>query len=377
MRRILVIGHNDLRLFFKSKTSLVWLFLIPTAFVYFMGFAARGPGDPANRQPPVLIDNQDTNFLSRALLDEMNAGGMRVVTPTNAGNAARELRIPADFTERTLRGERTRLKFLRHENAGEADGAMLELRLARALIGLNGHLLEAATRDGTMATLTGERLREIREAPNPVELNARFGGRSPVPSGYNFSLPGNLVMYLMLNLLIFGGTSMAAARRNGVIKRLMTSAASRREIVLGKVYGNTLLGAAQVAYFLLAGKFLFRVNLGANLPGVMLLLLILAWVAGGLGVLVGSCLASEDRMIPVCVLTSLLMGALGGCWWPLEIAPPVFKTIALCFPTGWALAGLHQLISFGAGIEAALLPMAALLGFGILANILAVRFFRT
>jgi ABC-type multidrug transport system permease subunit len=310
------------------------------------------------------------------LLAEMNAQGMWVVDPTNAGKAARELRIPGDFTERTRRGQKTRLLFLRREGAGEADGAMLDLRLTRALIGLNGHLLEAIARDGTMAALTEKSLREIREAPNPVNLDSRFAGRKPVPSGYNFSLPGNLVMYLMLNLLIFGGTSMAASRRNGILKRLTTSGASRLEIVVGKIYGNALLGGAQIIYFLLLGKFVFHVNLGANLPGVILLLLILAWVAGALGVLAGSCLPSEDRVVPICVLTSLLMGALGGCWWPLEVAPPVFKTIALCFPTGWALAGLNQLISFGAGIQAALLPMAVLLGFGAAANFLAVRFFR-
>jgi ABC-2 type transport system permease protein len=158
--------------------------------------------------------------------------------------------------------------------------------------------------------------------------------------------------------------------------RLMTSAASPLEIVLGKIYGNSLLGAAQIVYFLLLGKFVFHVNLGANLPGVILVLVVLAWVAGALGVLAGSCLSSEDRVIPICVLASLLMGALGGCWWPLEIAPPVFKTIALCFPTGWALAALNQLISFGAGIDAALLPMAVLFGFGAVANILAIRCFR-
>jgi len=377
MQRILDIGHKDLRLFFKSKTAYVWLFLIPTAFVYFLGFAARGPGDPSNRQPPVLIDNKDTNFLSRALLEEMNAQGMWVVDPTNAGKAVRELRIPGDFTARTLSGQRTRLPFLRREGAGEADGAMLELHLTRALIGLNGHLLEAIARDGTAAALTEKSLREIREAPNPVTLNSHFAGRKPVPSGFNFSLPGNLVMYLMLNLLIFGGTSMAASRRDGILKRLTTSGASPLEIVLGKIYGNTLLGAAQIVYFLLLGKFVFHVNLGANLPGVILILVILAWVGGALGVLAGSCLPSEDRVIPICVLTSLLMGALGGCWWPLEIAPPVFKTIALCFPTGWALAGLHQLISFGAGIQAALWPMVVLLGFGAVANILAIRFFRS
>jgi ABC-2 type transport system permease protein len=376
MQRILDIGHNDLRLFFKSKTAYVWLFLIPTAFVYFLGFAASGPGDPSNRQPPVLIDNKDTNFLSRALLEEMNAQGMWVVDPTNAGKAARELHIPSDFTARILKGQRTKLPFLRREGAGESDGAMLELRLTRALIGLNGHLLEAIGRDGTAGNLTEADLREIRDAPNPVNLNSHFAGRRPVPSGFNFSLPGNLVMYLMLNLLIFGGTSMASSRRSGILRRLTTSGASRLEIVVGKIYGNALLGGAQIIYFLLLGKFVFHVNLGANLPGVILLLLILAWVAGALGVLAGSCLPSEDRVVPICVLTSLLMGALGGCWWPLEVAPPVFKTIALCFPTGWALAGLNQLISFGAGIQAALLPMAVLLGFGTAANFLAIRFFR-
>jgi ABC-type multidrug transport system permease subunit len=376
MRRILAIGHTDFRVFFKSKTAYIWLFVIPTAVIYFLGTAIHGPGDPQNRQPPVLIDNQDTNFLSRALLEEMNAQGMWVVDATNAQKAARELRIPADFTGRALRGEKTRLKFIRREGAGEADGAMLELRLTRALIGLNGHILEAVSREGTIAALTEERLREIREAPNPLLLDSRFAGRKPQPSGYNFSLPGNLVMYLMLNLLIFGGASMAAARRNGILKRLTTSAASRLEIVLGKIYGNTLLGAAQIVFFLLLGKFVFHVNLGANLPGVILVLLILSWVAAALGVLAGSCLPSEDRVVPVCVLASLLMGALGGCWWPLEIAPPVFKTIALCFPTGWALEGLNQLISFGAGLQAALVPIAVLLGFGVAANALAIRFYR-
>ena len=78
---ILAIGHNDLRLFFKSKTSFIWLFLIPTAMVYFLGLANHEPGDPTDRHPPVLIDNKDTNFLSAALLEEMNAEGMWVVAP--------------------------------------------------------------------------------------------------------------------------------------------------------------------------------------------------------------------------------------------------------------------------------------------------------
>lgn len=170
---------------------------------------------------------------------------------------------------------------------------------------------------------------------------------------------------------------MATERRNGVIRRLMVHPVTKIELVMGKIYGLMLLGAVQILFFLAVGKFALGVNLGANLPAVTLTLLVLGWVGSSMGVLVGSLFAADDRVTGICVMASLLMGALGGCWWPLEIAPPALKTVALCLPTGWALAALHQLISFGSGFGAVLLPLAVLLAFGAAANLLAARFFRS
>ncbi len=377
MKQLLAIGHNDLRLFLKHKSAYVWLFLMPLAFVYFMGFASRGPGDPYNRHPPVLIENQDTNFMGRIFLDELSAQNLWLLNPTNRESAARVIRIPPDFTSNVLAGTQTRLQFLQRDSTAEADAALIELRLVRALIAINGHLLEAATATNAPETLTEDKLHAVMAEPDPVSLNARFAGRKPVPTGFNFSLPGNLVMYLMMNLLIFGGTALAAERRNGVIKRLSISPVTRVGLVGGKIYGLTLLGVVQILFFLAMGRFVFHVNLGANLPAVTLVLLVFAWVAGSFGVLAGSVLAEADRVIGVCVLASLLMAALGGCWWPLEIGPPALKTISLCLPTGWALQALHQVISFGNGFGAVLKPIAVLLGFGAVANLLAARFFRS
>ena len=45
----------------------------------------------------------------------------------------------------------------------------------------------------------------------------------------------------------------------------------------------------------------------------------------------------------------------------MEIAPPAQKIIALCLPTGWALAALNQVISFGSDFSAVLKPIAMLL----------------
>jgi len=377
MKRSFDIGHNDLRLFLKSKSAYIWLFIVPLVFVYFMGFANRGPGDPSNRKPPVLVENHDPGFLGRVFLDELDTQGMWLLNPTNRETAARTIRIPTNFTSRVVSGEQSKVGFLKRDGSAEAEAAIIEVRLVRALVAMNSHLLEAAKQTNAPATLTEEQLREVMKKPNPVRLNATFAGRKPVPSGFNFSLPGNLVMYLMMNLMIFGGASVAAERGNGVIRRLLVHPVTKLELVMGKIYGLMLLGAVQIVFFLVVGKFAMGVNLGANLPAVMLTLLVLGWVGSSFGVLVGSLFAAEDRVTGVCVLASLLMGALGGCWWPLEIAPPAFQSLALCLPTGWALKALHQLISFGSGFGAVLLPLGVLLAFGAVANLLAARFFRS
>lgn len=377
MNRVLDIGHNDLRLFLKSKSAYIWLFAVPLAFVYFMGFANRGPGDPYNRRPPVLVENLDTNFLGRVFLDELGAQGMWLLDPTNRESAARTIRIPADFTVRMLAGEQSKVGFIKRDGSAESDAMLIEARLVRALIAMNSHLVEAARQTNAPESIKEEQLREVMKKPNPVTLDAKFAGRKPVPSGFAFSLPGNLVMYLIMNLMIFGGASVGAERRNGVIRRLMVHPLTNGELVMGKIYGLILLGAVQIGFFLLVGKFLLGVNLGANLPAVALTLLVLGWVGGSLGVLVGSVFASEDRVVGLCVLVSLLMGALGGCWWPLEIAPPALQKLALFLPTGWALKGLHQLISFGSGFGAVVMPLIVLLAFGLCANLLAARFFRS
>ena len=73
MKRVLEIGHNDLRIFLRGKTGWVWLFVVPFVFVYFTGIGFGGSGAPENPRPAVLVENEDTNFLGAALMEELNA----------------------------------------------------------------------------------------------------------------------------------------------------------------------------------------------------------------------------------------------------------------------------------------------------------------
>ncbi|HOD47664.1 MAG TPA: hypothetical protein PKK58_09830, partial [Opitutaceae bacterium] len=104
MKNILSIGHNELRLFMKSRTALLWLFVLPLAFVALMARFSFGDGRSSNRFPPVLIENADTGFLGNVFIDTLSAQGLWRIDPEKdtKNKPIRTIRVPADFTTRVL-----------------------------------------------------------------------------------------------------------------------------------------------------------------------------------------------------------------------------------------------------------------------------------
>jgi ABC-2 type transport system permease protein len=375
MRHVLLIGHHDARLFLRERSSYIWLFVVPLIFVYFMGLAVGGPGGPSVARPTVLIDNRDTGFLGRVFLKELGEQGLDVVGQKGVKGAERGITIPADFTQRVLGKDQVKLVFFKIEGSSDPAAALVEVRLMRALVAMNGRLIEHAVKSNGAAP-TEDALVALLEEPNPVSLQSSYAGRRPRPVGFSLSLPGTLVMYLFLNLLVFGGASVANERRTGVLRRLTVNPVTRRDLVFGKMYGLMLLAGVQVVFFMIVGQYLFGVNVGENLFGIVLTLLVFSWVAASLGVLIGSLVKAEEKVVGLCLLLALPMAAIGGCWWPIEIVPKFLQYAALATPTGWALIGLHQLITFGGGLAEAGKAIVVLAAFGVAANLAAMRFFR-
>jgi ABC-2 type transport system permease protein len=374
MRHALLIGLHDVRLFLRDRSSAIWLFLVPLAFIYFMGLAARGPGGPAVARPSVLIDNRDGGFLGRIFVRELGEQGLAVVSPPDAV-AERGITVPPDFTQRVLERKQVKVEFFTVSGADDPAAAIVEVRLLRALVAMNGRLVEHAVKTQGAAPTEAALLALLQE-PDPVSLRSSYAGRKPRPVGFALSLPGNLVMYLFLNLLMFGGASVANERRSGVLRRLAVSAVARRDLVLGKLVGLVLLAGVQIAFFMIAGQYLFGVDVFRNAAGIVLVLLVFSWVAASVGVLIGSLIRAEEKVVGVGLLVALPMAALGGCWWPLELVPRFLHYAALATPTGWALTGLHQLITFGGGVTDAWRSIAVLAVFGAAASTAAMRFFR-
>lgn len=377
MKNIFTIGHNDIRVFLRDRTSLIWLLVMPLAFVYFMSFSSRSPGDPWDVRPTVVLDNKDEGFMSRMFLLELGNQGVNLVGPEEDSDSTRGITIPENFTEQILQKQEVKLKFLEIADSGDSDllSELVEANLIRTVIAFNGYLVEYATNTGGREP-SEKALKRLIDSENPVQLDSSFAGRKPIPVGFSMSLPGVMVMYLLLNLLIFGGASIAVERRSGVLKRLSIHPVTQTQLMFGKLYGLMLLALVQIVCFLLFGQFVFHVNIGDNLLGIMLTLIVFSWVAASMGLLIGFLVKSEDKIVGFGIMIALPMAALGGCWWPMEIVPEFVRNMAHITPSAWAMDSLHLLITFGAGLGDVIKPIGVLAIYGLVANMVAAKFFR-
>jgi len=287
---------------------------------------------------------------------------------------ALRLEIPAGFTAAALAGEKPKLAFVRSTDGMAA--TYTDFRLQRVAYTLLADVFTARADVGANV-ITAADLERVHRAPRSVQVAATTAGnRRRIPTGFEQAVPGTMVMFSMLVLLTGGVTMLVVERRLGLLRRLASAPISRRAVVTGKWTSKLGLALVQMAFALLTGRLLFGVSWGPHWPMVLVVLLFYAAFLASLGLLLGSLARTEGQAVALGVLASNVAGALGGCWWPIEITPPYMQKVALALPTGWAMDALHRLVSFEMG-PASVLPHLLVFAIATLVTgALAVRTFR-
>jgi ABC-type multidrug transport system permease subunit len=137
-----------------------------------------------------------------------------------------------------------------------------------------------------------------------------------------------------------------------------------------------VLAAIQVTAALAFGTFLFRMEWGPDLAMVILVLIAWAGFCASAGLWLGTVAKTEAQAGGLGVLAANLLAALGGCWWPIEVAPVWMQVVQKVTPTGWTMDALHKLISFEAGAMSVVPNVLALVGAAVLFGVLGARGFR-
>ncbi len=234
----------------------------------------------------------------------------------------------------------------------------------------------AFERDNTLAALAADYDRLDARPPVMTIDVSRAGKAREVPSGYAQTVPGNLVMFVLMTVLIYGGVTMCQEKTTGLLERTAVTPINKAGIFLGKLGGRFFVGLAQVAVMVIAGTWGFKLYWGENIAALALVIFAYTLCVASLGVLFGALMRTVEQASGIGVLATLIMASLGGCWWPMEIVPRPMQLVGHIFPTAWAMDALHKLISFGHGLTAVLPEVGVLFGFTLLFLALGSRFFR-
>jgi len=372
----LYLARRDIRYMFREKATWLWTFVMPVVFFYFIGTITSGFRGPTDTRDPIAVSAPpDAGFLAGHVERRMEALQFRLVrvkSPEELARYRRRLVFPPGFTASVLAGKPMKIQFQRTGSGQDADYD--QIRLSRAVYSVLADLLVLAKDGKPVDQLAVDRL---EKAPRHLTLEVKPAGRRlEPPTGFEQAVPGTMVMFTLLVLFTTGGISLAIERNQGILRRLASAPISRPSVVLAKWMARLVVGIVQIAFALAAGSILFGVKWGSNLPALALVLLAYAALATSLGMILGNFLRTEQQIVGVGVLSTNVMAALGGCWWPIEITPAWMQKLALAFPTGWTMDAMHKLVSFGEPGVAVLPHVVVLAAAALAAGWVVARSFR-
>jgi ABC-2 type transport system permease protein len=126
-----------------------------------------------------------------------------------------------------------------------------------------------------------------------------------------------------------------------------------------------LLGLVQMALLLGAGAWLFNVGWAQQPLATAAVSVAFALAMVSLGILLATFVRTQGQASSLVVGLSMAMAALGGAWFPLEVAPQLYRQVVQVLPSKWAMRAYTDILVRSADLAAVLPYVGILLGFAV------------
>ncbi|MGJ8663352.1 MAG: ABC transporter permease [Marinicella sp.] len=380
MKNIWLIAHKDFLYTLKDKTVLVWLFIMPLVFFAFIGTTTQSFGGGSGSKSTLAVwyegELSDPVFAQLQHRLEVEDYALRVFSTQQPlykdkwtfNDYNRQLWIPNDLKSLMAAGKQVEIRFSVEEDG--MGGDFHQFKLNKAIYQMLGDVL--VLKKVKPQNWEALEFSVANDMPRMIELAVKTAGhQEEIPSGFKQAVPGILVMFIMMIALTSGALTLFLERKTGVLKRLSAAPISRKQLIFGKWLGKWMLASCQLIYGMLMGSLLFSIHWGEH--WLMIFILLLSWAAAcaGFSILMGSLAKNEGQINGIPVIVSMLLAALGGCWWPIEVAPEWMQKLAMFLPTGWVMDALHQLMYFGGTLSDVVNHQLALYSLALMALFLA------
>jgi ABC-2 type transport system permease protein len=403
MHKLWSIIKMEFKLEFAYPITWVFFLVLPIVFTMAIGAALGGsaamqPQDEASDlRPFLLVYDQDQSGLSTAmtgnLLENQTIKAQVIFQSDEFTDELRQqlqgyLSIPKGFGDQLLTGQSATLNL---EVPGEDFSSVSIENSIRTAIqqttgpmsAAQGALLVYGDLNPQMSSeeeqqYIGQSMEraQILLAESPMfELevissniaNENLNGMG----GFNQSSAGQLVTWSLITLL-GGSVIFARDRENGTYQRQFTTPTPKSVYFAGKILSRLLMGLIQMVILVFFGMYVLNVNWGKDPLLLILFLTVFSFTGTALGLMMGAFAKTAKQADNITPLVSMLMAALGGAWWPLEITPPIYQTVVRVLPTTWAMLGFNGIILKAYSFVDVLPELLVILSFGIAFSVLGI-----
>ena len=413
MRTAWYIAKKDLLQVFRDRASFIILLAVPLILILTVGFALGSlfGNDSSKIAIKVAVSNQDSGYVGKAIVDALKVDNSQlVITLSQYNNADRVSKdvadskvdagvvIPAGATDALVAASnngqpsQNLVKFYTLPNNTQAPATITQQLVTSVINQLvtaqyagsaavkqvygvcnqPGNHCEPSTVDAaTIARIVGQ---ASTDATKQAQVETLTAGQAFKAGTFDLVVPGYAIFFSLFSINAAAATILQE-KEDGTFRRLLIAPVQKYALLGGKLLAQFLLTLLQLIVLFAIGYLFFHIHIG-SWPAVILLLIGSSFAATGLGILLVSVVKTRRQLNPIVTLVTLITSAVGGAWWPLFIEPAWMQNIAKFGITAWAMEGLNGVMIFGKGFSDVLPDILGLLAYGVIAFLIAMRFFR-
>jgi ABC-2 type transport system permease protein len=380
--KVLAMVGSTIRRLVRDRLALFFIVLLPVVIILIIGITF---GDAGSNRLPVGIVEEDAGPLGRELRAELEASSAldpRAYDDQDAlrkavrrGVVAAGVVLPAGYDQALRAGREAQVSFVVDQTrpAPAPVRSAVAAAVARQVAAVRVAQLTAETAGVPFHTALA-RARALAAGQEQVTVEAAtIGGREDaLPTGFDYTAPANLVLFVFITSLA-GAAGLIEARRLGVTRRMLATPTTVTTILVGEALGRFAVALLQGLIIFGVGWLLFGVDWG-DPPAALLLVVTFGLVGTGVGMLLGATLRNAEQATSIGPPVGIALGMLGGCMWPLAIVPEPMRAVGHLVPHAWAMDAFIALIAKGEGIAGIARQLAVLAAFA--AALLALAIWR-
>ena len=376
----LAIARNALRRLFRDRSNYFFVFVLPLALVLLIG-AQFGGGFtpvvgfavPANDPLAAeVMESVDATYEIREFVDADAA-----VLAVERGQVNAAMVFPVGFTSAVESGSRPEIGFFTQpDSSGQAIRSAVDSALTTTLSD-TAAALDVSQSQGMPFDQAIALVETVASEVAAVDVDTRTTGNAVFANLGQFDLGASsqLVLFVFLTGLT-GSAALIQSRQLGVTRRMLSTTASARTIIMGEVLGRWSVAVFQGIYIALVTLVVFRVDWG-NPIGAALIILMFGLVGAAAAMLFGSIFRNDQQAGGISVVAGLGLAALGGSMVPIEIFSPAMQRVAKFTPHAWANEAFAVLVRQDGGVVDILPQLGVLAVFSVVLLTVATWRLRT